>query len=157
MQFSLTLRNNPSTAQTPSVELSVPAAPTSDKAATAEAQIPARLGVQVTLSSQAKAVNKDADIDASNLPTVVKDQLKMIRRIQEQITKKMDELQAVAKDPSLSPKAREIKTRQLQMELTVLNQSLMSATREMNKTMSDMKLPAEQVTKAAGLIGFGHA
>ena len=157
MQFSLTLRNNPSTSRTPTVDVPAPAATNSEKAPAAENQTPVRLGVEVTLSPQSKAVNKDADIEASNLPTVVKDQLKIIRRIQEQIARKMDELQAVAKDPSLSPKAREIKTRQLQMELTVLNQSLMSATREMNKSMRDLKLSTEQVTKAAGLIEFGHA
>lgn len=157
MQFSLTLRNNPPTSSVPTLDVPASATAGSEKTATGETQTPVRLGVEVTLSAQSKTVNKDADIDASNLPTVVKDQLKIIRRIQEQIARKMDELQAVAKDPSLSPKAREIKTRQLQMELTVLNQSLMSATREMNKSMRDLKLSTEQVTKAAGLIEFGHA
>jgi ribosome-binding protein aMBF1 (putative translation factor) len=115
-----------------------------------------RQGVQVLLSEDAhKAVskaNKDADIDNSDLPDRIKVQLKLIRSMQAKIAKKMLEMQAFMSDRSLSPKAREAKIRQLQMETMAMTHSLIQATNGLNRSMQEMKLSLADRTLAGTLV-----
>lgn len=115
-----------------------------------------REGIEVLLSPEAqlaaKTGDKNADIDATNLPERIKDQLKMIRSIQERIAKRMKAMQAFMKDRSLSPRAREGKIRQLQMEIMAMTNSLIQATNQLNEAMQQMKLSLDDRTLAATLV-----
>ncbi|SER07599.1 hypothetical protein SAMN03159444_03178 [Pseudomonas sp. NFACC02] len=115
-----------------------------------------REGIEVLLSPEAqlaaKTGDKNADIDATNLPERIKDQLKMIRSIQERIAKRMKDMQAFMKDRSLSPRAREGKIRQLQMEIMAMTNSLIQATNQLNEAMQQMKLSLDDRTLAATLV-----
>ncbi|NBB13391.1 hypothetical protein [Pseudomonas sp. SLFW] len=119
-----------------------------------------RKSVEVLLSPEAqkaaKTGDKDADIDASNLPDRIKDQLKMIRSIQARIAQKMKDMQAFMSDHSLSPKAREGKIRQLQMEIMAMSNSLIQATNELNQSMQQMHLSVDDRVLAATLVGPQH-
>ena len=113
-------------------------------------------GVKVTLSLEGKEMaakegGKNADIDASNLPEGVKKVLKVIREIQEQIQKKMDELNAIMKDQSLSDKEREAKTKSIQVELATLNSQLSSSYNDLNKIQNEMKLSTAERRLAGSL------
>lgn len=115
-----------------------------------------KTGVEVLLSdkglSQARYDRQTADIDASSLPVVVKEQLKTIRRIQVQIASKMAELKAVMRNHSLTPREREIKAGQLQLEMTTLSNAVTVATQNIDKTMGEMTLPLDQIGEASKLM-----
>lgn len=112
--------------------------------------------VKVTLSLEGKAMaakegGKNADIDASNLPEGVKKVLKVIREIQQQIQKKMDELNAIMKDQSLSDKEREAKIKSIQVELATLNSQLSSSYNDLNKIQNEMNLSTAERRLAGSL------
>lgn len=115
-----------------------------------------RQSVEVLLSPEAqkaaKTGKKDADIDATDLPDRIKDQLKMIRSIQERIAKRMKDMQAFMSDRSLSPKAREGKIRQLQLEISAMTNSLIQATNQLNQAMQQMQLSLEDRALAGKLV-----
>jgi hypothetical protein len=115
-----------------------------------------RQSVEVLLSPEAqkaaKTGDKNADIDASHLPDRIKEQLKMIRAIQERIAKRMQDMQAFMSDRSLSPKMREGKMRQLQMEIMAMTNSLIQATNDLNQAMQQMKLSLADRTLAGTLV-----
>lgn len=153
MEFSLTLSNN-STPQ--SLIIDAFSAVASAKAVPAQTEAPVKTGVEVLLSdkglSQARYDRQMADIDASKLPTVVKEQLKTIRRIQVQIASKMAELKAVMRNHSLTPKERENKAQLLQLEMKNLSNSVTVATSSIGKTMGEMTLPLDQIGEASKLM-----
>lgn len=102
-------------------------------------------GVKVILSAEGSAKassesEKNADIDASNLPDGVKKILKVIRDIQEKIQKKMDELDAINNDHSLSEKDREGKVQGILAELGILTSQLTNTTNDLHRTENEMKL-----------------
>jgi hypothetical protein len=115
-----------------------------------------RQSVEVLLSPEAqkaaKTGDKNADIDATHLPDRIKDQLKMIRSIQERIAKRMQDMQAFMSDRSLSPRVREGKMRQLQMEIMAMTNSLIQATNELNQAMQQMKLSLADRALAGTLV-----
>lgn len=115
-----------------------------------------RQSVEVLLSPEAqkaaKTGKKDADIDATDLPDRIKDQLKMIRSIQERIAKRMKDMQAFMSDRSLSPRAREGKIRQLQLEISAMTNSLIQATNQLNQAMQQMQLSLEDRALAGKLV-----
>jgi hypothetical protein len=115
-----------------------------------------RQGIEVLLSPDAqkaaKKGDKNADIDASHLPDRIKEQLKLIRSIQERIAKRMQDMQAFMRDRSLSPRAREGKMRQLQMEIMAMTNSLIQATNQLNQAMQQMHLSLADQTLAGTLV-----
>jgi hypothetical protein len=115
-----------------------------------------RQGIEVLLSPEAqkaaKTTDKNADIDATHLPDRIKNQLKMIRSIQERVAKRMQDMQAFMSDRSLSPRAREGKLRQLQMEIMAMTNSLMQATSQLNQAMQQMNLSLSDRTLAGTLV-----
>lgn len=153
MEFSLTLSHNPSPQ---SLLVDAFAAVASVKAGPEQTPAPVKTGVEVLLSdkglSQARYDKQMADIDASSLPSLVKEQLKTIRRIQVQIASKMAELKAIMKNHSLTPKERESKARLLQLEMRTLSSSVTVATGNIGKTMGEMTLPLDQIGEASKLM-----
>ena len=113
-------------------------------------------GVKVTLSAEgtAKASSpseKNADIDASNLPDGVKKVLKAIRDIQERIQQKMDELDAVKNDHTLSEKEREGKVQGILGELATLTSQLTTTTNDLHRIENEMKLSASMRQRSSYL------
>ena len=111
-------------------------------------------GVTVTISAAAfKAAGveqrSNADIDDSGLEDSVKQVLKMIRQLKQQIAEKQAELAAVAADNTLSPEEARAKASALQTEIGSLQAGLMSAQTSLAKAMKGMS--AEDSMKAASL------
>lgn len=127
-----------------------------DASQTASAAEQVRQGIEVLLSPDAqkaaKKGDKNADIDATHLPDRIKKQLKLIRSIQERIAKRMQDMQAFMSDRSLSPRAREGKMRQLQMEIMAMTNSLIQATNQLNQAMQQMHLSVADQTLAGTLV-----
>lgn len=138
----------------PSVASTSTAADDASQTASAAEQV--RQGIEVLLSPDAqkaaKKGDKNADIDATHLPDRIKEQLKLIRSIQERIAKRMQDMHAFMSDRSLSPRAREGKMRQLQMEIMAMTNSLIQATNQLNQAMQQMHLSLADQTLAGTLV-----
>lgn len=138
----------------PSVVSTATAADDASQTASAAEQV--RQGIEVLLSPDAqkaaKKGDKNADIDATHLPDRIKEQLKLIRSIQERIAKRMQDMHAFMSDRSLSPRAREGKMRQLQMEIMAMTNSLIQATNQLNQAMQQMHLSLADQTLAGTLV-----
>jgi hypothetical protein len=76
----------------------------------------------------------------------------MIRAIQQRIAKRMLDMQAFMSDRSLSPRVREGKMRQLQMEIMAMTNSLIQATNQLNQAMQQMHLSVDDRVQAATLV-----
>ena len=111
-------------------------------------------GVTVTISADAfkaagTAKSSNADIDDSGLDDNVKQVLKMIRQLKQQIAEKQAELAAIAAAGNLSPEEARIRTSALQGEISSLQNGLMSAQTSLAKSMKGMS--AQDSMKAASL------
>ncbi|AZF06715.1 hypothetical protein [Pseudomonas sp. R5-89-07] len=111
-------------------------------------------GVTVTVSAAAfqaagKAKSSNADIDDSGLDDNVKQVLKMIRQLKQQIAEKQAELAAVAMANNLSPEEARARTSALQGEISSLLAGLMSAQISLAKAMKGMS--GDDAMKAASL------
>ncbi|MCF5053408.1 hypothetical protein GIW50_13725 [Pseudomonas syringae] len=130
-------------------ETAVKAQPTAPAAETKVVE-----GVTVTISGAAfKAVavasKANSDIDDSGLDDSVKQILKMIRKLKQQIAEKMAELQAVATNNSLTPEQIRVKTNNIQGAISSLQAGLMTAQGSLLKAMKSMS--ADGALKAASL------
>ncbi|PRA26523.1 hypothetical protein [Pseudomonas poae] len=110
-------------------------------------------GIKVTISPDAfkaaKSASTDSDIDESGLDDNVKQILKMIRKLKQQIDEKLAELQAVAVDQSLTPEERQAKTATLQSAISSLQAGLITAEGSLAKAMKGMS--PEQLGKVLAL------
>ncbi|MCM2360791.1 MULTISPECIES: hypothetical protein [unclassified Pseudomonas] len=125
-----------------------------DQAAAPAAETNVLEGVKVTISGAAfKAVavasKANSDIDGSGLDDSVKQILKMIRKLKQQIAEKMAELQAVANDNSLTPEQARVKTNNIQGAISSLQAGLMTSQGSLLKAMKSMS--ADGALKAASL------
>lgn len=125
-----------------------------DQAAAPAAETNVLEGVKVTISGAAfKAVavasRTNSDIDDSGLDDSVKQILKMIRKLKQQIAEKMAELQAIAADKSLTPEQARAKTANVQGAISSLQAGLMTAQTSLAKAMKTMS--ADDALKAASL------
>jgi hypothetical protein len=127
-----------------------------EKAATAAPAAVTKVveGVTVTISADAfKAAgatkSSNADIDDSGLADNVKQVLKMIRQLKQQIAEKQAELAAVAAANNLSPEEARAKTSALQSGISSLQAGLMSAQTSLAKSMKGMS--ADDAMKTASL------
>ena len=112
-------------------------------------------GVYVSLSEQGKTNAKQAeqnkDIDDSNLPDIIKQILKTIRDLKQQIADKQAEIDK-AKQDGLQSEQQQEKLKLLQTELSMLNSALGSAQRSLNKAMQQQELSDEQIQTALSLM-----
>lgn len=154
--LSLNFSNPGDTLPTLQLNVAKTVQPVQDSAELPSAAEQLRQGVEVLLSPEAhkaaKGADKDADIDATDLPDRIKDQLKMIRSIQARIAKRMKDMQAFMSDRSLSPRVRENKMRQLQLEISAMTNSLIQATNQLNQAMQQLQLSLEDRALAGTLI-----
>jgi uncharacterized phage infection (PIP) family protein YhgE len=115
-------------------------------------------GIQVSISPEARkkaeeVKQRNADIDASNLPDGIKDSLKSIREIEHKIAEKLKELSDLANDKTLNPEQKDTRSKQLQLEVSALRSGLSSAVSELNKAMSAQGLSANDRDLAHKLLG----
>jgi hypothetical protein len=111
-------------------------------------------GVKVSISpdgfkAAGAAKSANADIDDSGLDDNVKQVLKMIRQLKQQIAEKLAELQAIAADKSLTPEEVQAKVANVQGAISSLQAGLMTAQISLAKAMKTMS--ADQALKAASL------
>ena len=99
-------------------------------------------GIKVTISADAfkaaKVESSDSDIDESGLDDNVKQMLKTIRQLKQQIDEKLAELQAVGMDQSLTPEERQAKVANLQTAISSLQAGLITAQTSLAKAMKGM-------------------
>lgn len=112
-------------------------------------------GVHVMLSdvgrNRSQQASRNDDIDKSDLPDTIKDILKMIRALRQQIAEQMAKLQAIMADASLSPDSRAAQTQALQLQVSTLNGALSSASSSLLKAMQEAGLDDEQMQSVATL------
>lgn len=110
-------------------------------------------GLRVSLSElgRSRAAAKNDDIDESNLPESIKEILKMIRALKQQIAEKKAELEALMAEPGLDPQTRRLRVEALQMELSSLQGALTAASANLIKVMREAGLSGEQMQTAAKL------
>lgn len=142
--------------QTKDVETDAQAVAANEAGAEAEKSTPAT-GVQVTLSDVGLKMaaggaqkTSNSDIDESSLPDNVKNLLKMIRKLQQQLAEKRAELQAVMADKRLSPEQLQARIGALQSEIASLSAGLISANGSLVKALKD--LSGDQALEVAKLL-----
>lgn len=117
---------------------------------------PAEEGVKVTLSSAGLARSegsaKNSDIDESDLPSTIKQLLKLIRELKAQLAEKMAELQALMAQQDLDAETRQMRAQALQTEVSSLSGALSSANAQLVKVMREEGLSAEQGATLASLM-----
>ena len=95
---------------------------------------------------------KNQDIDNSNVPDNIKDLLKRIRELKEQIAEQQQKLNAVMANQRLSPEEKQKQLLQVQSTINSLNGALTSALGQMNKLVRDQDLTKEQQIAVASLL-----
>ncbi|MCX5465728.1 hypothetical protein [Alcaligenes parafaecalis] len=111
------------------------------------------LGKELSLTSQqAQKQERDKDIDDSSLPDGIKDILKRIRDLKEQIQQKLMELQRIQASDKGSEAEKMQELERVQGELTSLNGALSSAHAMLNKIMDDIKLDGDSRMDVASLL-----
>lgn len=131
-----------------------PQSPVSLAAARKEIQSGLPQGVQVSLSPASLMKAKDSkndDIDQAGLPDALKQLLKRMRELKQQIAEKQKELQAAMAEPGLSDEERVRKVQALQQELTALTGALMDLQAAFRKQLETADLTDEQVSQALAL------
>jgi len=155
-KFGLTGQNdNPSAAPLASPVNVQPAATTMPGQGEESAR--AKPGVHVDISvlgrQKLEQANKDKDIDDSELPSHVKQSLKMIRRKQELLKQKQEELEKAQQDPALQGKQKEEKLKALKAEISDLQRMISSMKSELLKAAEKQDYSAEQMKSIATLMG----
>ena len=133
-------------------------AETSEETSTAApaAGTSAEPGVKVTLSleglAQSKSEDKNSDIDESDLPSNIKQLLKMIRELKAQLAQKMAELQAIMAQSDMDDETRQASAQALQTEVGSISGALSTANAELVKAIRDQKLSTEQSATVTSLM-----
>lgn len=107
------------------------------------------------LSAKRQAANqqvKNQDIDNSSLPDTMKDLLKRIREIKEQIREQQQKLNTIMANQRLSPEQRQQQMQQVQATINSLSGALNSAYGQLTKLTRDLELSKEQQTSVASLL-----
>ena len=117
---------------------------------------PAEPGLKVTLSAEglmrSKTESKNSDIDESDLPSTVKQLLKMIRELKAQLAEKMAELQALMAQSDMDDETRQARAQALQVEIGSLSGAVSTASAELARVMRDQKLTTEQSATVGSLL-----
>ncbi|MEK1943851.1 MAG: hypothetical protein AAAB16_26035 [Pseudomonas sp.] len=113
-------------------------------------------GIKVTLSEQAQKISSNAkdnkDIDESSLPDSVKQALKMLRELRQQLAEKQAELQALMADQGLSEEERMQKAQGLQSEIASLNGAISTANGALLQAVRDAALSPDQMQEMSSLM-----
>lgn len=101
--------------------------------------------------SKAKQAEKNKDIDESDLPDNIKQFLRTIRDLKQQIADKEAEIEELKQNPVQSEQQQE-KLELLESDLKALNSILNSTQRNLTKAMQKQQLSKEQTMTALSLI-----
>lgn len=93
-----------------------------------------------------------ADIDQSDLPSVVKDLLKRIRELKQQLRELQQQMQQVQSDASLSPEQRQTKLQQLQGQIQAVSAALSTANSALGKAVKQQNLSQGQLTEVTSFL-----
>jgi hypothetical protein len=112
-----------------------------------------RDGLRVSLSELGKvrAAAKNDDIDEADLPDNLKEILKLIRALRQQIAEKQAELQALAAEAGMDPQAKQMRVEALRVELASLQGALSTAQASLVDALKDKRLSDDQRMQAASL------
>ncbi|MBT1260415.1 hypothetical protein KHP07_08610 [Pseudomonas sp. VS40] len=127
----------------------------SKKTTTAYSSSPESVSVVLSPEGKVKSDKEKSthpDIDAAKLPKSIKNYLKAIRDLQEKIDKKIQELESVARDQSLSENTRNLKSQNIQIQISVFSNTLSSVITNMLQEESALKLDGADRTLAASLM-----
>jgi len=97
---------------------------------------------------------KYADIDRAPLPEDVKEVLKNIRKLQEKINQKNQELMELSSDKTLSDDEIKRRREALTIEIRSMQAALGQATVALNNAMSNHNMDADGRSLAKGLVGL---
>ncbi|AKF45714.1 MULTISPECIES: hypothetical protein [Pseudomonas] len=116
---------------------------------------PSAVKVQISNEGQEKLESeKNADIDQSGLPEDVKEVLKNIRKLQDQIAEKNQELMELLNDKTLSEDERKRQRELLTSTIRSMQSALSQATSALNNAMSSNNMDSDSRSQAKGLIGM---
>ena len=112
-----------------------------------------RDGLRVTLSELGKvrATAQNDDIDEADLPDNIKEILKLIRALRQQIAEKQAELQALMAEAGMDPQLKQMRVETLRGELASLQGALSTAQASLVDALKDKRLSDDQRMKAASL------
>lgn len=102
--------------------------------------------------SPGAARSKNSDVDEAELPTEIKELIKRIREIREQLAEKQAELREVMTDDQLRPDVRKMKASVLQSEIMSLTSAFMLTSRKFTQVLQELKLDSEQALVAGQLL-----
>ncbi|GAB7529350.1 hypothetical protein PS3A_17590 [Pseudomonas sp. 3A(2025)] len=144
---------------TPVLQLQVPSsAPVSASDSTTSASVsatPATTKVDISKEGQEKLESeKYADIDNAPLPEEVKEALKNIRKLQEKIAQKSQELMEILSDKTLTDDEIKRQREMLTTEIRSMQSALGQATNALNNAMSAKGMDSKSRDLAKGLIGM---
>ena len=111
-----------------------------------------RDGLRVSLSElgRMRAAAKNDDIDKADLPDHIREILKQIRALRQQIAEKQAELQALAAE-AMDPLLRQMRTEALRGELSSLQNALISTLASLVEALHDKGLSDGQRMQATSL------
>ncbi|ELP99836.1 hypothetical protein [Pseudomonas syringae] len=116
---------------------------------------PAAAKVQISKEGQEKLESeKNADIDQSGLPEDVKEVLKNIRKLQDKIAEKNQELMELLNDKTLSEDDKRRQRELLTSTIRSMQSALSQATSALNNAMSSNNMDSDSRSQAKGLIGM---
>lgn len=142
---------------TPVLQLQVASAvPVSASDSTASSSVtPATTKVDISKEGQEKLESeKYADIDNAPLPEDVKEVLKNIRKLQEKIAQKNQELMEILSDKTLTDDEIKRQREMLTTEIRSMQSALGQATNALNNAMSAKSMDSKSRDLAKGLIGM---
>ncbi|MBC9250510.1 hypothetical protein A9179_09520 [Pseudomonas alcaligenes] len=114
-------------------------------------EVSASLRVSLSELGRIRSTAKNDDIDDSDLPDTIKEILKTIRALKQQIAEKQAELEALMAEPGLDAETRRARAEALQMELSELQSALSNASVNLLKAMREAQLSDEQMQTATQL------
>ncbi|PBQ01098.1 hypothetical protein [Pseudomonas congelans] len=116
---------------------------------------PAAAKVQISKEGQEKLESeKNADIDQSGLPEDVKEVLKNIRKLQDKIAEKNQELMELLNDKTISEDDKKRQRELLTSTIRSMQSALSQATNALNNAMSSNNMDSDSRSQAKGLIGM---
>lgn len=116
---------------------------------------PSAVKVQISNEGQEKLESeKNADIDQSGLPEDVKEVLKNIRKLQDKIAEKNQELMELLNDKTLSEDEKKRQRELLTSTIRSMQSALSQATSALNNAMSSNNMDSDSRSQAKGLIGM---
>ena len=116
---------------------------------------PAAVKVQISKEGQEKLESeRNADIDRSGLPEDVMEVLKNIRKLQDKIAEKNQELMELLNDKTLSEDEKKRQRELLTSTIRSMQSALSQAMSALNNAMSSNNMDSDSRSQAKGLIGM---